>query len=157
MNEIDWPDFYGFTIFCDDVRQEVGGKASFMGVYSGSINIVTDGPTRLPKLCLAAHYFEKVTVERASSYELLVYFPGDEENPAMTAPFEIPKEGLPLLGPQSENSRVSLRMNIEIAPFPVQAEGLIRVRVKRGDAEIIKLGSLLVKMVPTSEARPVEG
>jgi len=40
------------TIFCDDVRHEVGGKLSFMGIYS-NVMFVQNFPIVLPKLCLS--------------------------------------------------------------------------------------------------------
>lgn len=39
------------VIYCDDIRQEVGNKYSYMGVYSGVL-YVPDFPVILPKLCL---------------------------------------------------------------------------------------------------------
>jgi hypothetical protein len=39
------------TVFCDDIRQEVGGKLSLIGVYSGGL-LVSAFPVTLPKLCL---------------------------------------------------------------------------------------------------------
>ncbi len=40
------------TLFCDDIRQEVAGKVSFIGVYSSNL-FVQGFPVVLPKLCLA--------------------------------------------------------------------------------------------------------
>lgn len=39
------------VIFCDDVRQEVGHKHSFIGVYSGDL-LVKRLPVVLPRLCV---------------------------------------------------------------------------------------------------------
>jgi hypothetical protein len=38
------------ALFCDDVRQEVGNKLSYLGVYSGNL-VVPAFPTNLVKLC----------------------------------------------------------------------------------------------------------
>jgi len=38
-----------FTLFCDDVRQELGGKLSAMGIYQGFLGIGVD-EVLLPKL-----------------------------------------------------------------------------------------------------------
>jgi len=38
------------TVFCDDVRQEVGNKLSFMGVYGPQL-VVPAFPTTIAKLC----------------------------------------------------------------------------------------------------------
>lgn len=43
------------TTFCDDVRQEVGGKQSLIGVYNG-VMFVPQFPATLPKLWLVAAY-----------------------------------------------------------------------------------------------------
>jgi len=40
------------TLFCDDIRHEVGGKLSYIGVYSGGL-FVRAFPVTLPKLCLS--------------------------------------------------------------------------------------------------------
>jgi len=40
------------TLFCDDIRHEVGGKLSFIGVYSSGL-FVRAFPVTLPKLCLS--------------------------------------------------------------------------------------------------------
>lgn len=43
------------TIYCDDIRQEVGGKLSLMGVYNG-VMYVQQFPVTLPKLWIMATY-----------------------------------------------------------------------------------------------------
>lgn len=40
------------TLFCDDIRHEMGGKLSFIGVYSGGL-FVPAFPVTLAKLCLS--------------------------------------------------------------------------------------------------------
>jgi hypothetical protein len=39
------------TLWCDDIRQEVGNKPSFMGVYTGGL-VVQSLPVKLPRLCV---------------------------------------------------------------------------------------------------------
>lgn len=41
------------VIYCDDVRQEVGNKQSFIGVYAADL-IVDRLPATLPKFCVVA-------------------------------------------------------------------------------------------------------
>ena len=43
------------TVYCDDIRQEVGGKLSLMGVYNG-VMYVPQFPATLPKLWILATY-----------------------------------------------------------------------------------------------------
>ena len=40
------------TLFCDDIRHELGGKLSYIGVYSSGL-FVQNFPVTLPKLCLS--------------------------------------------------------------------------------------------------------
>lgn len=42
---------YVHTIWCDDIRMEVGNKPSFMGVYTGAL-VVQELPAQLQKLSL---------------------------------------------------------------------------------------------------------
>jgi len=44
-------DRYVHALWCDDIRQEVGNKPSFMGVYTGGLTIPTL-PTVLPRLAV---------------------------------------------------------------------------------------------------------
>ncbi len=46
-----------FPIICDDIRQEVGGKTSLMGVYGDHI-VLTKFPFTFPKLCFQVHMRE---------------------------------------------------------------------------------------------------
>lgn len=39
------------TIICDDIRQEIGRKLSFMGIYDEAI-VFKRLPARVPKLCM---------------------------------------------------------------------------------------------------------
>jgi hypothetical protein len=41
---------YGYSIFCDDIRTEIGEKLSFIGVYNGVL-LLPEFPFTLPKLC----------------------------------------------------------------------------------------------------------
>jgi hypothetical protein len=34
------PDFYGYSIFCDDIRLEIDGKVTYVGAYTSGILLV---------------------------------------------------------------------------------------------------------------------
>lgn len=40
------------VLYCDDIRNEIGGKLSFMGIYTTSL-IVKEFPVSLPKFCIS--------------------------------------------------------------------------------------------------------
>lgn len=45
---------FAHAIFCDDIRQELGGKFTFVGVYGDTL-LVPAFPAILPKLCVVVH------------------------------------------------------------------------------------------------------
>ena len=59
-----------FVTWCDDIRQEVGNKPSFMGVYTGGL-VVPLLPIVLPKLCAHAQIYLPAA-ERAKSLKIRV-------------------------------------------------------------------------------------
>ena len=44
-----------FTLLCDDIRQEMGGKTSLMGLYDHHI-VVPQVPFVLPKVCFYTRF-----------------------------------------------------------------------------------------------------
>lgn len=42
---------YVHALWCDDIRQEIGNKPSFMGVYTGGL-VLPSAPIVIPKLCV---------------------------------------------------------------------------------------------------------
>lgn len=44
------------TTYCDDIRQEVHNKLSFVGIYQGKL-LVSSFPARIPRLCVVVHLF----------------------------------------------------------------------------------------------------
>ena len=55
------PEAYGYTIFCDDIRAEVGGKLTYVGSYSGTMLVHGSFPTIVPKLALGIVYCRRPT------------------------------------------------------------------------------------------------
>lgn len=64
------------TLFCDDIRHEIGGKLSYIGVYSGGL-FVPAFPVTLPKLCLSVRI---VTPASEPLRTLILRVLKDEEN-----------------------------------------------------------------------------
>jgi len=72
------------TIFCDDVRHELGGKLSYMGAYNGVL-FVPAFPVTLPKLCLVINVltpaekpFAKLVLRVLTNEEVLIEEDFDE-------------------------------------------------------------------------------
>jgi hypothetical protein len=133
MITLDGPEFYGFTIFCDDIRQEVGGKITYVGAYGGRLLVHGDFPVRLPKFALGITYIQR----RASFIQpskFLVFLPGDSDD----QPEDVTN---------SANSILAINSMIVLSPFEMKQPGHIKVRATRGDA-LVRLGALLIERAP---------
>ena len=140
---------YLHTIYCDDVRIEVGNKQSLMGIYSGEL-LVPEFPIALPKLCIVVNLvtpidkpLKELTIKITQNNETLI---------------EVPVTGEQLTQPQSsiiENGekdnpdrRIALNFTLMLAPFSIEKECILRVRAVTESGELkgnglrIKIGQL---------------
>jgi hypothetical protein len=147
---------FGHTIFCDDLREEVGGKVSYMGIYRQQLNLATPFPTALPKLVVMVTWQEPA-IEEYIPITVQIFLPGqdDSDEPAVNA--TIPADPVnnmvfPLEITAEDKLRILL-IPATFAPMQFEAEGKIRVQVVRGD-EIYKLGSLLIR-APDASPSPI--
>jgi hypothetical protein len=149
MTEIGWPSPFGYTEFCDDIRMEVGGKYTLVGVYQGEMKVMGVLPVLIPRLAMAIHYFEKPG-EGTEPLELRVFRPTDSES-APTQRIAIPPRthGLPPVA-EGEDPRANLNFFIQFAPLEIKQPGFVRVRMKKGD-DIVRLGSLRVTLATPEE------
>lgn len=136
----------GFVIFCDDIRHEINGKATYVGVYSGQLIIGGDLPITLPQLHAA------ITFRVAPPSEIIkpiirMNITGQDE-----ALFEWKAEIAPVVNQQdnivsSENSDSITIMQMGITAglqsLVIRESCEIRVRAYIGDDEY-RLGALQI-------------
>ena len=135
------------TIYCDDIRQEIGGKLTYVGVYSGSLLAATF-PIALPKFCVA------VTVV-AGSFDprepLTLRILKDDE---VLAEREFAASELAELVPSAESAKPDavvdrvqvLNSFFMFTPFQVDSACVLRVRVMLGNEELRGVGLKIEKM-----------
>lgn len=144
---------FGKTIFCEDIRPEVGGKFSLMGIYESAMYVHVPFPLVLPKFVL---WVQCVVPSETMTEDgkLLVHFPG-EEKPVIEA--DVPAEPLIKQRPKEphvpEDEDDTQRWDIITLPFalaPVvfKQPGRILVRMHIGKV-VVKLGTLLIAPVGT--------
>jgi len=109
-----------FTMLCDDIRQEVGGKTSLMGLYDHHI-VVPQVPFVLPKVCFYTR-FSRMDGQFKFSFSI-VSPAGERRDIIRDSDVQIPegaKEGT---------------FNVIASPFEVQAEGVYEVIIglNKGD------------------------
>jgi hypothetical protein len=157
------PDIYGYTVFCDDIRQEFDGKLIFIGVYSGTMIVHVPFPFKLPTFAMSVILFQrkKVFIPRVG---LRVFLPGDAEDVAsITVEAGETVEGAIIaatsaetdaLHPDShvpdEDRYVSMQSNMRFVQFEIKQPGLIKVRAVIGD-DLIRIGGLRISPPPQAQ------
>lgn len=147
------------TIYCDDVREEVGGKRSFMGVYSGQL-IVQSAPATLPKLCVIV--IISTPVERPLTKCIIRILKDDDTLAEMPIDSAVLADMQKTLAAQRtppglEYHSIMLHAVAQFVPFPIIHEHILRIRIQTEDEELkgqaleIKLGQ---PTVPTSNPSP---
>lgn len=140
------------TLFCDDIRHEVGGKLSFIGVYSGGL-FVTEFPVTLPKLCLSVKI---ISPADEPLRELSLRILRDEETLQELA---LGEEQLAEASDSTEDMTEEQRKErIQVAQFmlvfsPIQFDGpcTLRVRVQTDDGELHGMALKVEQALPSAE------
>jgi hypothetical protein len=142
MHETDTEDLYGHTIFCDDIRFEVDGKTTLVGVYSQLLLVRTGFPVTLPKLCFAIFFAQKREIY-TTKITVQIFLPGDsDDKPSIEADPQAPeKQPAPLY--KFSGDYLAVRSNLVFAPFTLEEPGRIKVRMLR-EGVLHRLGTLLV-------------
>ncbi len=101
-----------FTLLCDDIRQEMGGKTSLMGLYDHHI-VVPQVPFVLPKVCFYTRFSR---MDGTFKFSFSIVSPGGERKDIIRdSDVQIPdgaKEGT---------------FNVIASPFEVGGEGVYEV------------------------------
>lgn len=140
---------FGHSIFCDDIRNEPGGKLSFIGCYNGVIFVPPEFPFILPRFCIQIHIFSPAA-QPFSSIVVRCYAPG-EDRPIFEEPIEPPSKNAQvdlLVGLETEQAPLYIVAGTSLifVPLHIRMPGLIRVRaLVDGKDEEVRLGSLRIE------------
>jgi hypothetical protein len=134
------------TVFCDDIRHELGGKLSYIGVYSGMLFVPTF-PATLSKLCLAMNVltpadrpFAKLTVRLLKDEDVLVE--GTLDDAQLSAAVDVPTDDV-----MAKDRILALQSIIVFSPFVLEGPCTLRVRAETEEGELRGLG-LRVEQAP---------
>jgi len=131
------------TIFCDDVRNEVGNKLSFIGTYGANIMLAAL-PATLPRLCAVMSLY--LPTETKAELITFALYRDDEviaqADTSLSALREIkpaPDDG--------EERRLTIQFIAQVSPL--QLAGPCRLKARAViDGEMIKGGSVSVEQAP---------
>lgn len=106
---------YEYSIICDDIRQEVGNKLSFMGIYGPDI-VVPEVPFTFPQLCAAISYKD---VKSGDSFSVKITDPAGK------------LIGKPIKGsvPQDAEGGIKFMMFAKFAPLQVEEVGALKMEI----------------------------
>lgn len=166
MKEQDRNKAWGFTLFGDDFRFELGGKLSLMGLYQSDMFFPTTVtfPASVAKFCMLIMYYEKMgAIADDIVFKVTL---GDLEEPLI----EIPVSRKDLLnstsGVVSPSEDITLedkerifhsRVPIALTPFVIPRAGRLRVRAHYSDGMILKLGSIVIRHTSVDEFNSMMG
>jgi hypothetical protein len=150
MKKMAIPAVYGLTVFCDDIRGEVDGKVTYVGVYNGNMVFGVPFPVQMPKLGIAVTLV--LASEEDANFSFQVYLPGDQEGtPSITfdAPGEAIRNGISNTEMAKDDPRFALKVNGVFSPFVLSKEGYVEVRAVR-NGEYLRVGRLKVSSTVAS-------
>jgi hypothetical protein len=158
------PDIYGYTVFCDDIRQDTDGKFFYIGVYgSDTMFVHVDFPVMLPTFAFAISLSQRkgIFVPRVG---LHIFLPGDLNSPSIQAEIGETSGGVvaaqllaeaasfhPDARPSEEDPFLRILGTLKTGPLELKQPGRIRVKGIVGD-NVIRLGSLAVSPPPPPRA-----
>jgi hypothetical protein len=145
----------GYTIFCDDIRHEIGGKVTFAGVYEGIMFVHGDFPFVLAKFGLGIRYMERRDANLTEDINIQVFMPGQSEHDTPAFGGVLPaQDARNTVQPHADAAAaletpryLQLATNLIFSPLIIPQKGTIKVRAYVG-SERVKLGSLLVTQAP---------
>jgi hypothetical protein len=151
MITVDTPDAWGYTLFCDDVREEVRDKLTYLGTYTGRI-AHNKFPFVLPKIVLGIVYYQPRN-QVVLPIRYWIFLPGDtEEKPSIVQEHSREKsqnliKKAEALAARPDAAFTTTYSQFSLIEIPIREPGLIRVRAVRGN-ELIRLGTLEIVFDP---------
>jgi hypothetical protein len=143
---------WGVTLFCDDIRQEVAGKNTLVGVYHVDMVFPVDVvfPIAYPRLAIFVTYYE-ITQKFSDDLTLTVYLHSKEAETTLhsmnfqrSSVIASPPVDMPFLD-ERETERVNIvRYPLVLSPLLVPSECVLKVRMLCGDTTT-KLGVLKIR------------
>jgi hypothetical protein len=147
---------WGFTLFADDIRYEMGGKTSLIGIYQLDLNQLMDFPITIPKLAMLIKYYE-IKGALKGDLNVKIFLPGDPES-MPTLSWIIPEAAkdnaqTPYKSDSDSEKLFDLTLPIIVSPLNIKEEGFVKVRIQCGDITT-RLGRLMIRKVRDTDNVP---
>lgn len=124
----------GHVLFCDDIREELRGKATYVGRYQNTIELQVPLPTIMAKLALVIVWSQTLDEELLPvKWELIVPW---QESPMVAGDFDFSKVTITDSPLPPEERVLTMETGVVISPIEIKTTGDIRVIAYRGDRKI---------------------
>jgi hypothetical protein len=142
---------FGNTVCCDDIRHEVDGKITLVGVYQ-DLMILTEVPAVIPKIGFYVIFYEPrdLAIVRDFPIPVSVFCPQDIDQPtlrgelgAMSPEMRSAVSRMPPPADIQGTPLVRLYLAIMASPLVLPTTGMIRFRANY-NGETIRLGTMKV-------------
>ncbi len=136
---------YAHCTFCDDIRHEIDGKCSIIGVYTSDMNITGIAPILIPRLIILVNVFTPIDDPLTKLNIEVIGPPFGDNKIGLEIPFlqaSPPKEGRDVL-------YYNISSSFTLAPCVIYANGIIEVIVET-EREAFCAGRLHVCITPPS-------
>jgi hypothetical protein len=130
------------VVYCDDIREEIGNKVSYMGIYSKDLFVPT-APVVLPKLCIAVKVVTDIT-DPFKELEVRILKGEDEVELLTTGPIPGPPDDW---SSEDNSTFMIAQMAFMLAPYQIDGDTILRVRA-RTEREDLKGRDLRILVGP---------
>ncbi|WP_026986543.1 DUF6941 family protein [Fodinicurvata fenggangensis] len=135
---------HGYVLFCDDIRQEVSRKHTYVGVYTGAMTVQRELPYTLPQLCMVIDLvFEREPVP--DKIHMTFTFPGGEETSGVVDVGLDPKDLKTIEGDSDKVKQFTVSQQIVFEGAVISQEGQLKVTAQIED-NVIEVGKLEVRV-----------
>lgn len=125
---------YVHAIYCDDIRQEVGGKITLVGIYAGQC-LVPSIPCALPKLCAILN-FSATRADPITSITVVGSFAGNEAFNMNLDAVQISQIMAQSIEQSPERKNMMIMLMGIMAPFNIPGAGRLSLAVTANGEEL---------------------
>lgn len=135
---------YGIATFCDDIREEISGKYSLIGVYGGEMVIASAQPVVIPIFCMSVQICIPIAIKiEQVSIEAKLVVDGVETD-LMQGGIDTPPQ--PSESDLVDKDLLKVVMNFRMSGILIQKTSRISARSFINN-ELVNLGSLPIRFI----------
>jgi hypothetical protein len=141
---IDKREPFGYTVFCEDIRHEVDGRTSHIGIFPGDIGVPAF-PVLFPRIATSLYYREPTELPPVPIELKVIYEPDDGPS------FDVAGVELTLEGPgpsKPDTWRLSI-VQVVMSPLILQGPGTLKVRAYPVGREGVRMGAVRIALSET--------